>query len=223
MTCYFAFPASDALRDGSLTLLDNFERGAKEPQSKLFVQVAQLYADEIVDVLLLNIVKAAESQHSGAKILEQFAGLIKSTVHALIRQVLGKMDNQELQPLSAIIRERRLTLQQEGVAKDYIAFTMPADFHAQFRAALEAGVRGERHPEQLCDCMLRFSDMAHKAFYDDSVRPLKLGFVGRKMVDVGGVAISKGSHSATKRLIPDLAGEELKQFSEYFLGFLIEA
>lgn len=223
MTCYFAFPASDDLSQSSQKLLNNFESGAKEPQSTLFIHVSQLFSDEIVDALLLNIVRAADSNHSGAKILESFAGLIKKTVHALIRQILGKMDNKELQPLSAIIRQRKLILNHEGVDKDFISFTMPADFFAQFKAVLEAGSNGVRHPEQLLDCMLRFSDMSHQAFYEDSVRPLKLGFIGRKMVDMGSVAISKGSHSSIRSLIPTLAGEELKQFCEYFLSMLVEA
>lgn len=223
MAFYFAFPASDALRDDSLMLLDNFERGSKEPQGPLFVRVAQQYADEIVDVLLLDIVRSAENGHSGAKILEQFAGLIKGTVHALIRQVLGKMDNKELQPLAGYIRDRWLTIVRDGVEKDFISFPVSQEFHQRFRKVLEAGSRGEQQPEELETCMLQFSDLAHKAFYDDSVRQLKLGFIGRKVVDMGGAAMTKGSHAATRRLIPEMKGEELKQFSEYFLGFLIEA
>lgn len=223
MAFYFAFPATDSLRDDSLTLLDNFERGATDPQGPLFVRVAQQYADEIVDVLLLNIVRSAEQGHSGARILEQFAGLIKSTVHALIRQVLGKMDNGELRPLAGYIRDRRLTLVRNGEEKDFISFPVTQQFHARFRKALEAGSRGERQPEELEACMLEFSDLAHRAFYDESVRQLKLGFIGRKVVDMGGAAMIKGSHAATRRLVPAMDGEELKQFSEYFLGFLIEA
>lgn len=223
MTCYFAFPASDRLRDTSLLLLENFEQGVSAPQNTLFVEVAQLFADEIVDVLLLNIVRSAESGHSGAKVLEGFAGLIKSTVHGLIRQVLGKMSNAELAPLSAVIRERRLTLAHEGIERDYIAFVMPADFHARFRAVLEQGLRGERNPAELGECMSTFSDMALTAFYDDCMKPLKLGFIGRKVVDMGGAAIHKGSQAATRRLVPEMQGQELKDFSAYFLGFLIKA
>ncbi|MDP2226477.1 MAG: hypothetical protein Q8J78_03260 [Moraxellaceae bacterium] len=221
MTCYFAFPASDHLRDSSLTLLENFERGVKAPQNKLFIEVAQRFSDEIVDRLLLDIVRGAEANHSGAKVLEGFAGIIKSTVHGLIRQVLGKMSNDELAPLSAVIRERRLTLTQEGVEKDYIAFVMPPAFHARFKAVLEQGARGERNPAELQACMTEFSEMAHTAFYDDSVKPLKLGFIGRKVVDMGGAAIRKGSQASTRRLVPDMQGQELKDFSAYFLGFLI--
>lgn len=223
MTCYFAFQASDTLRDSSLTLMENFEQGVREPQSTLFVKVAQLFTDEIVDALLLNIVKAAESNHSGAKVLEQFASVIKSTVHSLIKQVLGKMNNEELRPLSGYIKQRRLTLTQKGETHDYIAFPMPADFHARFRAVLEKGANGEKQEGELLACMEKFTEMSHQAFYDDSLKLIKLGFIGRKVADVGGAAIRKGSQTASRRLIPALEGGELKQFSEYFLKLLITA
>ncbi|MDQ8038481.1 MAG: hypothetical protein REI12_13740 [Pedobacter sp.] len=221
MASYFAFPASDRLRDGSLTLLENFEQGVREPQSRLFVEVGQIFTDEIVDALLLNIVRSAENNHSGAKILEQFAGLIKSTVHALIKQVLGKMSNDELRPLAGYMRKRRLTLTQNGQEKDYIAFELPADFHARFRAVLEKCAQGENLQPELLACMEIFTEKAHTAFYDESLGAIKLGFIGRKMADVGGAALRKGSQAATKRLIPDLKGEELKEFSSYFLLMLV--
>lgn len=221
MTCYFAFQGSDALRDSSLALLDNFERGASEPQSATFVRVAQLFADEIVDALLLNIVRGAEEGHSGASVLEQFAGVIKSTVNTLIKQVLGKMSNEELRPLSSYIRERLLIVTTAGVTKEYVAFPMPADFHDRFRAVLHQGARGEKNSKELLACMEIFSDMAHQAFYEDSTKPIKLGFIGRKVVDIGGAAMRKGSQAATRRLVPAMEGAELKQFSEYFLTMLI--
>lgn len=223
MTCYFAFQSSDALRDSSLALLENFERGAREPQSVLFVKVAQLFADEIVNVLLLNIVRSADSGHSGAGILEQVAGIIKSTVNTLIKQVLGKMSNDELKDLASYIRERRMTLTVNGAAADYVAFPLPADFHARFRAVLEQGTRGEENKQELLACMEIFTEKAHQVFYEDAMKPIKLGFIARKVVDVGGSAMRKGSQSATRRLVPTLSGDELKQFSAYFLGMLITA
>lgn len=221
MSCYFAFRASDDLRDSSLALLDNFERRDPASQSALFVKVAQLFADEIVDVLILNIVSGAESGHSGAGVLEQFAGVIKSTVNTLIKQVLGKMNNDELRPLSSYMRERLLILTTAGVTREYVAFPMPADFHERFRAVLHQGARGEQNQKELLACMEIFTEMAHQAFYDDSMKPIKLGFIGRKVVDIGGAAMRKGSQAATRRLVPAMDGAELKQFSEYFLTMLI--
>lgn len=221
MTTYFAFRASDELSTSSLTLMENFEQGSKESQSTLFVKVAQLFADEIVDTLLLNLVKA-ESGSSHASKLESFAGIIKSTVNSLIKQVLGKMSNDELRPLSGYIRERRNTFTLNGEAHDYIAFVMPAEFHARLRKALEQGARGEKNPEELLACMEQFHEMAFSAFYDESLSKIKLGFIGRKVAEVGGAAIRKGSQSVSRHTIPHLEGDELKRFSEYFLGMLVE-
>lgn len=223
MTCYFAFPSSDDLRDSSLTLLENFERGVKEPQNALFIRVAQLFADEVVDMLLLNLVRGSESSHSSASVIESFAGLIKTTVHGLIKQLLSKMNNDELRPLAEVIRERRLTLVREGEEKDFICFVMSPDFHARFRKVLERGMRGEQDSAELLACMESFSEQSLKAFYDDSIKPLKLGFIGRKLTDVGGAAMRKGAESANKRLIPSLKDQELIDFSTYFNSMLIEA
>ncbi len=222
MTCYFAFPSSDALRDSSLTLLENFEQGSKESQSTLFIRVAQLFADEVVDMLLLNLVRGSETPHSSASVIESFAGLIKTTVHGLIKQLISKMSNDELRPLSSVISERRLTLMRDGVEKDYIAFVMPPDFHVRFKRVLERGMNGERDPDELLACMEAFSEMAHQVFYEDSIKPLKLGFIGRKLTEVGGAAMRKGAVSANRRLVPGLKGQELIDFCTYFHGFVIE-
>lgn len=222
MTGYFAFPASPELESASHQLLDNFEKGVKEPQNTLFIRVAQLYSDEIVDALLLNLVHAPESSGTAAKVLDKFAGLIKGTVHALIRQVLGKLDNKEMQPLSSIIRDRRIRLVHEGVERDHISFPMPADFFTEFRSVMAAGANGERQSERMTAAMLKFADLSFHYFYEESTKPLKLGFVARKMVDVGGAAISKGSHSAIKSLIPGMNEAELKAFAAYFGTMLAE-
>lgn len=221
MTTYFAFRASDSLSRSSLALMENFERGVKEPQGPLFVEVAQLFSDEIVDTLLLNIVRASGPGSSQAGSLEQFAGLIKSTVHSLIKQVLGKMSNDELQSLSGYIRQRRVSIVRNGEEQVYIAFPTPADFHQRFRAVLEQGARGEKNSEELLACMEQFHELAFSAFYDESLKQIKLGFIGRKVADLGGAAIRKGAQSTSRRTIPALGGEELKRFSNYFLDMLI--
>jgi hypothetical protein len=223
MTTYFAFRASDELSASSLALMENFERRAPEPQSALFVKVAQLFADEIVDTLLLNLVRSSGASSSNASRLEGFAGIIKSTVSGLIRQVLGKMSNDELSPLSGYIREHRLSFTRNGETRDYMAFLTPPDFHARFRAVLERGVRGERDDTELLACMEQFHELAFRNFYDDSLKQVKLGFIGRKLTEVGGAAIRKGAQSTSRHSVPNMSDDEYRRFSEYFLGMLIDA
>lgn len=220
MTTYFAFRASPELSKSSHELMENFEKGVPASQSALFVKVAQLFADEIVDTLLLNLVRNSSNQ-AHAHTLENFAGIIKSTVNTLIKQVLGKMSNEDLRPLSGYIRKRRMDLVVDGETHDHIVFETPADFHARFRAVLEKGLQGELDQGELLACMDVFHELSLSAFYDESLQQVKLGFIGRKVADLGGSAIRKGSHSASRRSIPHLHGDDLKHFSKYFLGLLI--
>lgn len=219
MTTYFAFRASPELSESSHRLMENFEQKVREPQSALFVKVAQLFADEIVDTLLLNLARNSSGK-AHTHTLENFAGIIKSTVNTLISKVLGKMSNEELQPLSGYIRKRRMEITVDGEVHDHIGFETPADFHARFAAVLEKGARGEFDQAELIACMDRFHDLSLTAFYDESLAQIKLGFIGRKVAEMGGGAIRKGSHSVSHRTIPHMSEEDLKHFSGYFQGML---
>lgn len=222
MACYFAFEASDALRDSSNTLQHNFETSAAAPQAPLAVQVAQRYSDEIVDALLLNLARGGDQNKTSARVLETVAGIIKATVHKLIGGIISKMSNEELRPLATVIKDRRLTITRDDKTTDYISFRMPDAFHRDLREVMLAGSHGEKNTARMTDLMVQFSEMSHQAFYDDTVAPLKLGFLGRKMVEMGGAAIKKGSLSATRSLVPALEGQELKDFCNYVLTMLIE-
>ncbi|HNG10304.1 MAG TPA: hypothetical protein PKY17_03275, partial [Agitococcus sp.] len=59
-------------------------------------------------------------------------------------------------------------------------------------------------------------------FYVESIKPLKLGFVTRKIADLGGVTIDKASHAAIKKLVPQLNKEELQGFVEYLEPLFID-
>jgi len=62
--------------------------------------------------------------------------------------------------------------------------------------------------------------LAIAAFYEDSAKALKLGFIARNVFSVGQSAINKGSQMAINRLIPALREHEAKDFATYFLSML---
>lgn len=223
MTNYVAFPTSTALAVSSLTLIDNFEKGLRDSQSKLFVDVAQHFTDEIITAFVLNIVSSADPKDHSSKIMTNFASVIKSTVNGLIKQVLGKMSNDELRPLARYIKAHRLTFMREGKERIYIAFAISEDFYQQFSAVLERGIQGETINKELTSLMENFAVQAHEAFYDESLKSIKLGFIGRKLVDVGSIAIRKGSQTAVRHLMPTLQGDNSKRFCAYFHQMLIKA
>lgn len=219
MTHRFAFRASEALHQDFMALQTAFHAGLPAaPQAKLAVQLTQRYTDEIVDALLLNLMRGSDADSHAPKAIETVASLIKSTVHALIRQVLGKMSNADLKPVADFIASRRVQL--DGGLNDYISFELtPAD-HALLQGAWSAAAAGQHDVPAMTHAMLRFSELAIQAFYEESAGAIKLGFIARNMFSVGQAAISKGSRTAISRLIPSLKPRENQAFGRYFLGML---
>lgn len=222
MSKLFAFAASQALQEDFQAVIAAYADGnmPKAPQAARIVQLAQRYADEIVDALVLNLLKGAEADSAAPKALETVASLIKSTVHTLIRQVLSKLDNKELQPVAAYVATRRTILKDAEGERDYISFDLSdADF-ARFDAVWSANAAGQIDKTALNETMLRFATLAIAAFYEDSAKALKLGFIARNLFNVGHGAISKGSQVAINRLIPALRDKETRDFATYFHGML---
>lgn len=226
MSKLFAFAASDALQQDFQAVIAAYADGniPQAPQSARIVQLAQRYADEIVDALLLNLLTGADADSAAPKALETVANLIKSTVHTLIKQVLSKLDNKELQPVAAYVSTRRTilkTIAGDAVSvHDYISFDLSdADF-ARFDAVWSANAAGQIDKAALNDSMLRFATLAIAAFYEDSAKALKLGFIARNLFNVGHSAISKGSQVAINRLIPALRDKEVQSFAAYFHSML---
>lgn len=218
----FAFPASQALREDFEAILTAYAGKTlpSKPQAPVVVDFAQRYSDEIVDALMLNLMKGAEAGSAAPKALETVAGIIKGTVHALIRQVLGKLDNAELKPVADYIASRRAELMRDGVIQDYISFVLSEADYELLRSAWARAAAGEGDKQEMTRAMLRFSELAIAAFYEDSAKAIKLGFIARNMFSMGHVAISKGSKSAINHLIPSLRPREMQDFAGYFLGML---
>ncbi|PTQ89251.1 hypothetical protein [Agitococcus lubricus] len=219
MQTYYAIPCPDGLRQNFATLVDNFERGVKDPQNKLLIAVANDYTDKIIEVMILGNSQMMDTQSLAVKVLHNVAGIIRATAHGLIKQVLYKMSNQEMAPLATQIRARKLVIAEQ----EYISFPIPANLAQGYKhcfAAIKAGDISVR--PMLMENMLAFSDLANHYFYVESVKPLKLGLITRKMADLGGVTINKASHAAIKKLVPQLNLEELQGFVAYLEPFFVD-
>lgn len=222
MTKLFAFSASAELQQDFQAVISAYEGGRipTDAQAPRVVQLAQRYADEIVGALLLNLLNGASPDSAAPKALETVANVIKSTVHSLIKQVLSKLDNKELQPVAAYIAARRTVLTDDEGTREFISFELSDADYAKLHAVWSESAQGNTNKKALNDCMLRFSELAIEAFYQDSAKALKLGFIARNVFNVGHGAISKGSQMAINRLIPALGAREAKDFSAYFLSML---
>lgn len=224
MSTYFAFRASAGLQKDTTELLDNFDRGVTAPQYELFIRVSNAFADDVIQNLLLNMVHNMEGESFSAKIMDKLAGVIKATVHVLVRQTLNKKSNEELTPLLKFVLARRLIRQENGADVDYVCFPLPVDLADRFSKIFHHVRDGQVESQRMLlrDAMLDFSDLANFHFYREPTDLMKLGFIARKAVDLGGSTIHSGSHSSIKQIYPQLSHQELLMFCEYFDGMLIE-
>jgi len=219
MTTYYAIPCPDRLRDNFALLVERLEQGTRDPLAPLLITVANDYTDVIVQVMVLGNSEMMPPGSMARRVLEGVASLIKTTAHGINRQVLHKMSNTDLAPVSDLIRARRL----ETGGRTFISFPVPDDLAASYRHcfyAIKAGDYTVR--DQLTASVLRFSRLAHQHFYIESMGALKLGMIARKLVDMGGAGIEKASESAIRKLIPALTPNELREFVEYLEPLYID-
>ncbi|HNH44158.1 MAG TPA: hypothetical protein PK633_08715 [Agitococcus sp.] len=219
MTTYYAIPCPQGLRENFAKLLVNFEQNSKEPQNQLLIQIANDYTDKIIEVMVLGNSHMMDQEAFAVKLLHNVASAIKTTAHTLIKQVLSKMKNEEMSPLASQIRARKLVINNQ----EYISFPVPNDLAQRYRQCFVQIKQGNIAIQpQLLEAMLEFSTLANHYFYVESIKPLKLGFVTRKIADLGGVTIDKASHAAIKKLVPQLNKEELQGFVEYLEPLFID-
>jgi hypothetical protein len=219
MATYYAIPCPQELRQNFDLLIAHFEQKVSQPQNDLLIKVANDYTDKIIEVMVLGNSQMMDQESFSAKVLNNVAVVIKATAHTLIKQVLHKMKNEEMAPLTQQIRARKLVIND----MDCISFPVPDTLAASYRDAFEQIKQGNiQVREQLMHAMLEFSLLANHYFYTESIKPLKLGFVTRKITDLGGVTINRASQAAIKKLIPQLNIDELKEFVAYLEPFFVD-
>lgn len=223
MAWLFGFPASDALQADYEQLTAAYADGRlpSTPMAPVFIDFAQRYADEILDALILNLVRGADPDSAAPKTLESAVNLIKSTAHALIRQALAKRSNRDLASVAAFMQTRRVRLLQQGQLRDFISFPLTDADHALLAGAWAGAAGGVRDHAAMIRATQRLIDLGMQAFYQDTGDAIELGFVARKMFNMGHVAIQKALNLAASRLIPALKPRELRDFSAYFLSLLV--
>lgn len=216
MTAYYAYPLADALRQEIHTVFANLDNPNAGPQYELYAKASNGVADNIIQVLLLGLVDALKDNGhgEGAGLLHSLAGVIKGTVHVLIRQMVGKSSNAELKEYARYLHDRTMVINGQEV----FAFPLPEDLYQRFEQAfadIHAG-NGEAHREALRHLMNDFVDIAISYYFDEFTSKFKLGFILRKANDIGRATLIKACHATMNNLFPKLSQHELKLFADYF-------
>lgn len=220
MTAYIGFQPSESLLNNVRTVLDNLDRKVSEPQYQLANQISAQMTDEIIDNMLLNMVRNM-SHGEGGKMMNFLGAFLKKTIHVLLKMMLGKANNAEVNKRSVYLRARFLNLPND---MPRLGFALPHDLYEEFQkhfAAVDAG-EGTQHIEGITQAMMRFSDLSLVHFYDEFIATLDLGMIMRKSSEMTRSALQKELHSVLPKMVRSLKNEELKHLADYIRAMLVE-
>lgn len=223
MTTYFGFEPTPSLKSDIDKLLANLANKSPEAQYHLANEISLKLTDEIIDVLLLNLVDLMQhhGDGEGGGLLKFLGGFLKKTMHGMLKLMLGKADNAEVNKRADYLRARSLSLPDD---KPRIGFKLDPETYQHFMHAfeqIEAG-NGKAVTQELVKSMKIFNEACIVSFFDEFVAVLNLGMINRKGASVTRGLIQKESNSTVEKLIPSLKDEQLRDFAVYFKAMLVE-
>lgn len=217
---FFSFPLDAKLQETLDKLLADHARG-QYADSSVSTQLAVGTTDGVIKAMALDVIDILKSGGEGAGILGVLASLLKSTMHGLIKVIMGKLDNSEQDKLAGYLARRRVVI--AGVPR--FGFSMPEAIGERFDVLLNRIARGElgNARQELTAAMSDFIELAMVNFYDDFTNSLDLGFVKRKLVDGGRGTLAKGSLSATSKLFAGLSDSDLQKVAAHYATMFVKA
>ncbi|MBK0062353.1 MULTISPECIES: hypothetical protein [unclassified Acinetobacter] len=207
---FFGFIPSESLLNNIQTGIQ--KKNSSEPLYPLRDEVALQINDEILDAILLELVRRFPESDK-RETAEKLAGYVKSTVAVLLKQLLSKAPNDVVQQ-SIEFSERSLHKDPEGryrVGEDLDA-TLVTNLKNSF-AEIKAGNDVDRRV--LSEQYKQFADATIRHFMIDFNKTLDLGMIKRKGADIGAAAVTKAVHIAIDKLIPHLHKEEINALADY--------
>jgi len=207
---FFGFIPSESLLNNIQTGIQ--KKNSSEPLYPLRDEVALQINDEILDAILLELVRRFPESDK-RETAEKMAGYVKSTVAVLLKQLLSKAPNDVVKQ-SIEFSEHSLHKDPEGryrVGED-LDPTLVTNLKNSF-AEIKAGNEVDRRV--LSEQYKQFADATIRHFMIDFNKTLDLGMIKRKGADIGAAAVTKAVHIAIDKLIPHLHKEEINALAEY--------
>ena len=207
---FFGFVPSEELLKNIQTGIE--KKNSNEPLYPLRDQTALLINDEILDAVLIELVRRfpASDKRDTA---EKLAGYVKSTVAVLLKQLLSKADNDVVRQ-SIEFSERSLFKTPEGQVR--VGVELSASLVTNLKNSFaEIKENGDINRAVLSEQYKQIADATINHFMRDFNKTLDLGMIKRKASDIGAAAVTKAVHIAVDKLIPSLNKVEIIAIAEY--------
>lgn len=218
MTYYFGFALVDDHQQRLDDLLEAHGRGVYSSQEEIS-QLAIMGVDGVVKVLALDVIDILKGDQEGGSLLDVVARLVTSTMHVLLKQLLGKVTQAEQDKLAAYMLRRRV----DAPRGRQFGYRMPDADGQRLHEVLSAAVATPESVsrEALIEAMNLFIDLTTIYCYDEFTDCLALGFVKRKLVDVSRSTIRTAGHRTVRQLINRVGTAQLQDISRHYQHMLL--
>ncbi|MDE2422203.1 MAG: hypothetical protein KGO49_13605 [Gammaproteobacteria bacterium] len=213
MTAYFGFVPSAGLQTHIENALIRAKQTGGEPMYIIRDTVSLGITDELIDTLLIQLVHMLPESDK-RDTMEKLSNFIKSTVHVLMKQLLGKDTDEnvvksvEFLALSTNVKAGQLRV--GTILPDSLVAQMKASF-----AQVAAG-EGKAAKPALATQFKMFNDLIIKHYMEEFNKTLDLGMFKRKASSLAQSGITKAVHVAIDKLIPSLNQVELEAFTQHY-------
>lgn len=211
MPNFFGFVPSESLLNDMQYAQAN--RHSSEPLYPLRDKIALAMVDEILQNILADLLHkfpASDKKETAEKLM----GYVKATVNTLLKTLLGKSDNAQVQK-SIDFLEQSLFTTADG--QTVIGTQLPADLVASIKQHFNALLNDGNHREirlTLKEDYKKFADLMILHFLINFTKTLDLGMIKRKAADLAASGVTKAVHIAIDKLFPALNKDELKVMAE---------
>ena len=207
---FFGFIPSEKLLNNIQTGVE--KKNSSEPLYPLRDETALLINDEILDAVLLELVRRFPESDK-RETAEKLAGYVKSTVAVLLKQLLGKASNDVVKQ-SIEFSERSLFKDPQGQYR--VGTALDASLVTNLKNSFAQIQAGEQMDKKvLAEQYKQFAEATVRHFMTDFNKTLDLGMIKRKASDIGAAAVTKAVHIAVDKLIPNLNKIEISAIAEY--------
>lgn len=195
------------------------QRHSKTPLYPLRDEIIQQLNDELMDQVLGKLIQhlpASEKRDTAEKLL----GYVKSSIHVLLGQLLGKVSNDEVQASIDFIEQ---SLFKDPAGQLRIGTQIDQELAKQLQSNYNAILSGESAKAIRPALLTQYQNLADQIifhFMTQFQKTLGLGMIKRKAADMATATVKKSIHIGAEKLILNLDSQELTMVSEQHRGLV---
>ena len=201
-------------------LIQDIQNPKARPLQADIERAADLLIETVLEVLVIQMLETVDMKPFAKTVITQLGHLIEKVAAILVNKVVSKMSNQEVRPLIEYLN----SMECEIDGQRYLSFELDpnaAQLLVQGYQALEAG-KSDAARESLINALIETLNQGNLVFYKKPMELLKLGFVARKIVDLGYTSLDKAIRPAIHKIGEHMELDELKSLKIYVDNLVIE-